>query len=100
MVTKIRLVGIALTVAAGLGGFGVLSGGDAAPAMAAPGAAAQATVAAVPGPVPAATVQGATVQPTVDCAKQAWPYVARECLSAVDGTPARKVTRVVTTTAR
>ena len=102
MVTQIRLIGITLAVAAGIGGFGFLSGGDSAPAMAAPAATAQPAIPAVSvsNPAPAASVQDTAAKPAVDCAKQAWPYVARECLSAVEGTPTRTVTRVVTTTAR
>lgn len=35
-----------------------------------------------------------------DCTKQAWPYVARECLAAADGTPVRQVSRTIAIVAR
>lgn len=42
---------------------------------------------AKPVPAPARVLPG--------CAGQTWPHIARECLSAASGTPARSVTRTV-----
>ena len=90
MVGEFRIFGGAVALAAALGGFGLLLAGDGMPAVAAP-------VSAPPTP---AVMAAMTEKPAVDCTRQAWPYVARECLSAAEGTPTRKVARTITTAGR
>jgi hypothetical protein len=34
--------------------------------------------------------------PTTDCDRHSWPYIAQNCLVAMDGNPVRKVSRVIT----
>jgi hypothetical protein len=92
MNTTSKLVGIALAAAVAVGGFGILGAGESTPAFAAPAVATPAQ--------PSAAVQATVEKPAADCAKEAWPYVARECLAAADGTPVRKVSRTITTNGR
>jgi hypothetical protein len=40
------------------------------------------------------------VTAAADCAGQAWPNIARDCLAPADGTPARKVVRMITVETR
>jgi hypothetical protein len=84
-----KLAGMAVSLALALGGFGLSGLGETAPAFAAP---------AIASPTQPAAVAALPVaeKPAADCAKQAWPYVARECLSAAQGTPVRNVTRTIT----
>jgi hypothetical protein len=89
MNTNSKLAGIAVSLALALGGFGLLGLGESTPAFAAPAVATPAQTAAV-------ASSPVAEKPAADCAKQAWPYVARECLSAAQGTPVRNVTRTIT----
>jgi len=34
--------------------------------------------------------------PVTDCGRQDWPYIAQDCLVSADGSPVRKVNRVIT----
>ena len=90
MVTKSKAAGIAFAVAAastwGLAMLGAFETGAAAAELAP-----QTTRAAM---------QATANQPAPDCTKQAWPYVARECLAAADGTPVRQVSRTIAIVAR
>lgn len=47
---------------------------------------------------PAGASAAATANPS--CSGGTWPYVARECLAAAQGTPERKVVRTIAITAR
>jgi hypothetical protein len=105
MSMNIKLIGIAVSLTAALGGFGLLGAGESTRAVAAPAVVAHAAPAALDAkPVEARPVEAAigAVQdkPAIDCTKQAWPYVARECLAAAEGTPVRKVTRTITANVR
>ncbi len=82
-----KLAGIAVSLALALGGFAALGLSETAPAFAAP---------AVASPAQPTVVAAVAEKPAADCARQAWPYVARECLSAAQGTPVRNVTRTIT----
>jgi hypothetical protein len=90
MITKSKAAGIAFAVAAattwGLAMVGAFETGAAAAEVAPPAA--------------RAAAQASANQPAPDCTKQAWPYVARECLAAADGTPVRQVTRTIAIVAR
>ena len=105
MSLNIKLIGIAVSLTAALGGFGLLGAGESTPAVAAPAVVAYATPSALstkPADARPADASTGTVQdkPAIDCTKQAWPYVPRECLAAAQGTPIRKVTRTITADAR
>lgn len=105
MSMNIKLIGIAISLTAALGGFGLLGAGESTPAVAAPAVLAHAAPAALDAkPAEARPVEASLgiVQdkPAIDCTKQAWPYVARECLAAAEGTPVRKVTRTITANVR
>jgi hypothetical protein len=105
MLTTVKLIGIATTLTAGLAGFTLLGLGDSSPASASP--AVSLAYAADPAPAtkpvearPTEAVRdGVRSAPSDSCAKQVWPYVAPECLSAAAGTPVRKVSRTITATA-
>ena len=86
MTDRIKVAGTALALAAALGALGLVTWGNGSAAAAAPAPAVQAAAQAAP----------AADRRPVDCTKQAWPYVAPECLSAPNGTPVRKVSRIVT----
>ena len=106
MRTTFKLIGIAATLTAGLAGFTLLGVGESTTASAAP--AATLAYAADPAPtskpveaLPAESArEGVRNAPANSCAKQAWPYVAPECLSAAAGTPVRKVTRTIAAATR
>ncbi|NNM73035.1 hypothetical protein [Enterovirga aerilata] len=102
MSSKLKLAGMAAGFAATMAGIGLIGAGESTPAAAAPAAAAYAAppqARPVESP-PAVVTQEAAARPAVDCARQAWPYVARECLAAADGTPVRKVSRTITASGR
>ena len=96
MVTKSKATAVAFAVAAattwGLAMLGAFETGAAAAELA------PASRAAVQAPAVAAEPSAKPASP--DCAKQAWPYVARECLAAADGTPVRQVSRTIAIVAR
>ena len=105
MSTNVKLIGIAVALTAALGGFGFLGAGESNPAVAAPAVVAYATppaLGAAPGEAVPAPGAKAAVQdkPAIDCTKQAWPYVPRECLAAASGTPVRNVTRTIAAATR
>ena len=95
MLTKSKATGIAFAVAAattwGLAMLGAFETGASAAELA------PASRAAVQAPAVAAD---ASKPASPDCTKQAWPYVARECLAAADGTPVRQVSRTIAIVAR
>lgn len=103
MRTTLKLIGIAATLTAGMAGFTLLGLGESTPASA---AAPSAVLAYAADPAPAARPvearptdavrDGLRSAPAESCAKQAWPYLAPECLSAAAGTPTRKVSRTIT----
>lgn len=93
MIDKVKLAGLGATLAVALGGLGV-TWFEGSPAAAAPAAAVQAAA------QPAQAAHAAAEKPAVDCTTQAWPYVARECLAAANGTPVRKVARTITASGR
>jgi hypothetical protein len=105
MSTNVKLIGIAVALTAALGGFEFLGPGESNPAIAAPVVVAYAAPpaqGAVPGEAVAAQGSKGAVQekPYVDCTKQVWPYVLRECLAAASGTPVRNVTRTIAAATR
>ena len=87
MLTTFKLAGMAAALAGALVGFGLLGAGESTHAFAAPVAAASPAAAADETARPAAEKR--------DCAKQAWPYLAPECLAAAAGTPVRRVSRII-----
>ena len=44
----------------------------------------------------AVPARAAMTDASPNCAGQTWPYVARDCIAAADGAPARKVVRTIT----
>ena len=103
MRTTLKLIGIAATLTAGMTGVMLLGLSESTPASA---AAPNAVLAYAPDPAPAARPvearptgaihDGLQSAPADHCARQAWPHVAPECLSAAAGTPSRKVSRTIT----
>ncbi|MGA0596588.1 hypothetical protein [Enterovirga sp. CN4-39] len=95
MSTKLKMAGTAAALAAALGEFVLISAGESASVAAAPAALAPAPSASLDAkPAPAHQAAAA------DCGKQAWPYVAPECLAAARGTPVRKAIRAIEVSAR
>ena len=94
MSTKLKIAGTAAALAAALGGFVLISAGESAPFAAAPAALAHSAPTAPVDAKPQNQAAGA------DCGKQAWPYVAPECLAATSGTQVRKAIRTIEVSAR
>jgi hypothetical protein len=107
MSLKSNLIGVAVLLAGGIGAVNVLSAKETAKAAsAAPIVLSYATdvkvtaTAAVASQPVAPKHEARRDVPGVDCAKQAWPHVARECLAAAEGTPVRKVSRTISLAGR